>query len=84
MHSFFEWEARCHDQAVCWFVVRVVGCRVCWLTTSDQWSTDRTEAVCWTARQDAWRAAQQVHGLIVIHERHAGPARTYPTKPVSQ
>lgn len=77
MYSLTDWELRQTDQPICWGIVRIIACRICYLDTAGDWRTDKTEAVVWTERQQAWNEARRVRGLLLMHERAPKP-RHYP------
>lgn len=47
-------------------IVRIIACRICWLTKSSQWTESPIDRGRWTNREAAYGLAQASRGLLVI------------------
>lgn len=47
-------------------VIRVIACRIAWLTLARRWTHQPHERGLWLKREDAFELAQMTRGLLVI------------------
>lgn len=47
-------------------VIRIIACRICWLTLDRKWTNQPHERGLWLKREQAFELAQMCRGLLVI------------------
>lgn len=64
-----QWTERKTDQDVSWSVIKLIGCRLNWLTPSGEWTRRLKYAAAWGDRQQAYGEARAYGGLLHMIER---------------
>lgn len=69
MNTLAQWRERCTDQTHCWMVLRLIHCKLNWLTVEGTWTKKQMEAAAWTGREQAYQAARDSSGLLYSYDR---------------
>lgn len=64
-----DWRERCGNESACWLVLRLMRCKINWLTPSGAWSLKQQDAAIWTDREACYQQAQRSTGLLYLYDR---------------
>lgn len=64
-----DWRERCLNETACWMVLRLLRCKIHWLTPDGQWSQRQQDGAVWSDREQCYQQAQKSTGLLYLYDR---------------